>query len=169
MKNFIGELRQRRIWRVLIAYPGAAYVILEAVGFFIDHYGLDARLLTATIIGAIGLLPAALMESWHAWTYRLCGKDGLFQRSADRIETLKTQNLEGIDSALFYLYVLEGRDDDLRDLILGLIDSKNPLTLFMQFPLLNLPGWKIDAIRDDPEYRKAIRGLNFPPNPWSVE
>jgi TolB-like protein len=65
MGGFLQELRQRRVWRVLVAYPGIAFVMLEAVKFFIDNYGLDARALTATIIAAVGLLPAALLWNWR--------------------------------------------------------------------------------------------------------
>lgn len=65
MGRFVEELRQRRVWRVVIAYPGVAFVILEAVEFFVDNYDLDTRLLTATIIAAIGLLPAAVLWNWR--------------------------------------------------------------------------------------------------------
>ena len=65
MEGLLQELRQRRVWRVLVAYPGVAFVTLEAVKFFIDNYGFDGRALTATIIAAVGLLPAALLWNWR--------------------------------------------------------------------------------------------------------
>lgn len=49
MGRFVEELRQRRVWRVVIAYPGIAFVILEAVEFFIDNYGLDTACVRVTV------------------------------------------------------------------------------------------------------------------------
>ena len=65
MGTLLQELKARRVWRVIVAYPGVAFVTLEAVKFFIDNYGLDPRFLTATIIAAAGLLPAALLWNWR--------------------------------------------------------------------------------------------------------
>jgi len=65
MGRFLDQLKQRRVWRVVVAYPGAAYVMLEAVKFFIDNYDLDPRFLTSTIIVAAGLLPAAVLWNWR--------------------------------------------------------------------------------------------------------
>ena len=65
MGTLLQELKARRVWRVIVAYPGVAFVTLEAVKFFIDNYGLDSRFLTATIIAAVGLLPAALLWNWR--------------------------------------------------------------------------------------------------------
>ena len=65
MQKMIRELRERRFWRVLIAYPSVTFVLLQAVEFFINHYGLDERWLTATILGAIILLPAAIIWNWR--------------------------------------------------------------------------------------------------------
>jgi TolB-like protein/tetratricopeptide (TPR) repeat protein len=65
MRRLITEFRERRIWRVLIAYPGAVFVLLQAIEFFINNYGLDGRLLTLGIVVAVGLLPAALLWNWR--------------------------------------------------------------------------------------------------------
>ena len=37
--------RERRIWRVLVAYPSVTFIWLQAVEFFINNYGVDQRLL----------------------------------------------------------------------------------------------------------------------------
>lgn len=65
MRRLITEFRERRIWRVLIAYPGAVFVLLQAIEFFINNYGLDGRLLTLGIVVAAGLLPAAVLWNWR--------------------------------------------------------------------------------------------------------
>ena len=59
------ELKERRFWRVLIAYPSVTFVLLQAVEFFINHYDIDKRLLSATILAAIVLLPAAMIWNWR--------------------------------------------------------------------------------------------------------
>ena len=64
MKNFVEELKERRIWRTLVAYPGVSFVLLQAVEFFINNYGLDARFLTASFIALLSFLPVALIWNW---------------------------------------------------------------------------------------------------------
>lgn len=114
--------------------------------------------------------PGPLMESWHAWVYRLCGREDLFARSKARIDAVIPQHPPGIGAARYYIYLLEGEDDALIALVGEVIDSKSPLTLFMQIGLLSLPGWATgDALAEDPRYRDLLRPLNFPPTQWSVE
>ena len=65
MQSFVQELKDRRIWRVLVAYPGVAFVLLEAIEFFVGNFGLDERSLTVGLIVAIGLFPAAVIWNWR--------------------------------------------------------------------------------------------------------
>ena len=43
MRNLLSELKERRFWRVLVAYPSLAFVRLQVVEVFINNYELDAR------------------------------------------------------------------------------------------------------------------------------
>lgn len=63
--SLFAELKQRRIWRVLLAYPGVVFVLLQVIEFFINNYGLDHRFMTATIIASIIMLPAAVLWNWR--------------------------------------------------------------------------------------------------------
>jgi len=65
MSSFLDKVKERRIWRVLVAYPSVTFIWLQAVEFFINNYDLDARLLTASIIIAMALFPAALIWNWR--------------------------------------------------------------------------------------------------------
>jgi hypothetical protein len=65
MQHLITELKERRIWRVLVAYPSLVFVVLQVVEFFVNNYDLDARLLTATIVVSVVLLPAAFIWNWR--------------------------------------------------------------------------------------------------------
>jgi len=65
MHKLLTQLKERRIWRVLIAYPSMTFVLLQVVEFFINNYELDARYLTAGIILAAVLLPAAVLWNWR--------------------------------------------------------------------------------------------------------
>jgi TolB-like protein/tetratricopeptide (TPR) repeat protein len=64
MKNFLDELKQRKVWRVLVAYPGIAFVLAQVAEFFINNYDLDARYLTACFIVCAAFLPVALIWNW---------------------------------------------------------------------------------------------------------
>jgi len=65
MNELLNKIKDRRIWRVLVAYPSITFIWLQAVEFFIDNYGLDPRLLTASIIIALALFPAAVIWNWR--------------------------------------------------------------------------------------------------------
>ena len=65
MEALIQQLRERHIWRALIAYPGAAFILLEAVDFFVDNYELNQKLITASVIVVVGGLPVALLWNWY--------------------------------------------------------------------------------------------------------
>ena len=65
MSSFLDKVKARRFWRVLVAYPSVTFIWLQAVEFFINNYELDDRLLTASIIIAIVLFPAALLWNWR--------------------------------------------------------------------------------------------------------
>lgn len=65
MNSFLDKVQERRIWRVLVAYPSITFIWLQAVEFFINNFGLDHRLLTASIIIAVSLFPAAVIWNWR--------------------------------------------------------------------------------------------------------
>lgn len=65
MSGLIAAFRERRIWRVLVAYPSVTFIWLQAVEFFINNYGVDQRLLTISLIVAIVLFPAAVIWNWR--------------------------------------------------------------------------------------------------------
>ena len=65
MHRLLSQLKERRIWRVLVAYPSVTFVLLQAVEFFINNYELDSRYLTASIVVAAVLFPAAVIWNWR--------------------------------------------------------------------------------------------------------
>ena len=65
MKTLLQQAKDKRIWRVFIAYPSVTFVLLQGVEFFINHYGLDPRTLTVTLLAALVLLPAAILWNWR--------------------------------------------------------------------------------------------------------
>ncbi len=65
MRDFLEQLKQRKIWRTLVAYPGVSFALLQAIEFLINNYGLDERYLTATFIACGAFLPAALLWNWR--------------------------------------------------------------------------------------------------------
>jgi len=50
MTKLLNELKERRIWHVLVAYLSVIFVLLQAIEFSINNYGLDGRYLTATLV-----------------------------------------------------------------------------------------------------------------------
>ena len=65
MNRLLTTFRERHIWRVLIAFPSVTFIWLQVVEFFINNYDLDERLLTASLIAAVVLFPAAAIWNWR--------------------------------------------------------------------------------------------------------
>ena len=65
MNRLLTTFRERHIWRVLIAFPSVTFIWLQVVEFFINNYDLDERLLTASLIAAVALFPAAAIWNWR--------------------------------------------------------------------------------------------------------
>lgn len=59
------EFKQRHIWKVVVAYPGLVFILLQVIEFFINNYHWDHRFLTAAIIASVGMLPAAVIWNWR--------------------------------------------------------------------------------------------------------
>jgi len=81
MHRLTTQLKERRIWRVLVAYPSVTFVLLQAVEFFINNYELDGRFLTASLIASVVLFPAAVVWNWRH------GEEGHQQVSVGEIGT----------------------------------------------------------------------------------
>jgi len=62
--NFFKEFRQRQLWKIIVAYPTAAFLILQAVEFFIANYGWSPKFLTFSLILMGGGLPIAIINNW---------------------------------------------------------------------------------------------------------
>lgn len=65
MKNQLSNLKKRQIWRSFIAYPAAAFVLLQAVDFFIINYGLNPKFLTLSLIMLIGGFIISVLWNWN--------------------------------------------------------------------------------------------------------
>ena len=65
MNNPLNNLKKRQIWKTFLAYPAAAFVILEAVDLFISNYGLNPKILSLMLILLIGGFFIALIWNWN--------------------------------------------------------------------------------------------------------
>lgn len=65
MKNPFTNIQKRQIWRSLVAYPAAAFVILQAVDFFISKYDLNPKTLTFSLILLIGGFIISILWNWN--------------------------------------------------------------------------------------------------------
>jgi TolB-like protein/Tfp pilus assembly protein PilF len=64
-ETFFEKLKKRRVWKTIVAYPAASFVILQAVDFFIIKYGLNPRALTFTLVLLCGGFFIALIWNWY--------------------------------------------------------------------------------------------------------
>lgn len=59
------EWSNRNMWRTLIGYPTGAFVILQAVDFFISRYGWSSKLLNVSLVVLICGFPIVLLWTWY--------------------------------------------------------------------------------------------------------
>lgn len=65
MENQLNNIKKRQIWRTLLAYPAAAFVIIQAVEFFIKNYEFNPKLLTFSLILLIGGFFISVIWNWN--------------------------------------------------------------------------------------------------------
>jgi hypothetical protein len=103
--SLVEQFRERRIWRVLIAWPSVAFVLLQAIEFFINNYDLDARFLTAGMIVAVGLFPAGIVWNWRH------GEEGRQQFSGTEVGTYLVLGVATLIAAGWYWRVTPAQHD----------------------------------------------------------
>ena len=65
MENKIKSFKKRQIWKSFLAYPAAAFVILQAVDFFTTKYDLNPKIFTFSFILLIGGFIISIMWNWN--------------------------------------------------------------------------------------------------------
>ena len=96
MTDLVTAFRERRIWRVLVAYPSVTFIWLQAIEFFINNYGFDERLLTVSLIVAVVLFPAAVIWNWQH------GEEGSQSVSKAEVTAYFTFGIAAILAAAWY-------------------------------------------------------------------
>ncbi len=61
---FVHQLKERKIQQTLVIYLGGGWVLIEALNFFVEKYGWNAKIFDIFIIIAIFGLPAVLIYAW---------------------------------------------------------------------------------------------------------
>ncbi len=65
MNKYWENLEKRQIWKSFVAYPAAAFVLLQAVEFFSNHLGLNPKFLTLSMILLIGGFVVSVIWNWN--------------------------------------------------------------------------------------------------------
>jgi hypothetical protein len=105
------------------------------------------------------------MDSWLAWGYHVCGNSERYAASAARIQAAIDRDPAFIDAGFMYYYALEGDTEKLVDMVGRVVDSRNPLTPFMQIFLLDYLGWGVSKdMPTNPRYLSILKELDFPPH-----
>ena len=65
MNKYWENLSKRQIWKSFVAYPAAAFVLLQAVEFFSNHLDLNPKFLTLSMILLIGGFVISVIWNWN--------------------------------------------------------------------------------------------------------
>lgn len=65
MNKYLENLGKRQIWKSFVAYPAAAFVLLQAVEFFSNHLDLNPKFLTLSMILLIGGFVISVIWNWN--------------------------------------------------------------------------------------------------------
>jgi len=107
IEGLVDQFRERRIWRVLVAWPSVAFVLLQAIEFFINNYDLDTRFLTTGMIVAVGLFPAGIIWNWRH------GEVGRQQFSRTEVSTYVVFGVVTLMAASWYWRVTPAQQDSM--------------------------------------------------------
>lgn len=107
--------------------------------------------------------PPPLIDSWIAWTHRLCGHDEHYARSKRRIESHRAANPDGLNPGYAYLLALEGDADGLAAYLQTVVERRDPFTPFIS--AFSMPKLKLgiaDDMQRHPPYQALLSRLDFP-------
>lgn len=108
-------------------------------------------------------VPPTLMESWIAWSHKVCGREDLYQRSLNRIQTAMDEAPDEIDPGFAYIYALEGDEEGMLEFLNRIVDARSPFTAFVSIFVIDYLGWGFaDTMPANPEYKALREKLNFP-------
>jgi serine/threonine-protein kinase len=65
MGNKMENFKKRQIWKSFLAYPAAAFVLLQAIEFFTNQYNLNPKILTFSLILLIGGFFISILWNWN--------------------------------------------------------------------------------------------------------
>lgn len=65
MGNKMENFKKRQIWKSFLAYPAAAFVLLQAIEFFTNQYNLNPKILTFSLILLIGGFLISILWNWN--------------------------------------------------------------------------------------------------------
>jgi len=138
--------------------------IKHAVALALDGQCDRSQEQATKVVSLLDGHPSALMDSWIAWSHKVCGREALYQESAGRIRALLAENPDRIDAGFIYLYALEGDVDALLDVLYRVADTANPLTFAIGVFQADYLGWAVsDRLPGDPRYLALLERLDLPP------
>lgn len=65
MRKRFEEFNKRQIWKSFVAYPAAAFVLLQAVEFFMNLFDLNPKILTLSFILLVGGFVFSVIWNWY--------------------------------------------------------------------------------------------------------
>jgi TolB-like protein len=107
--------------------------------------------------------PDPLMDSWLAWSYKVCNNEDRYALAKERFEALLKKDPDTTDAGIAYYFALEGNTDALVDLITRVVETNSPLRMFASVFLADNLGWATsDTMRTDPRYLALLESIGFP-------
>jgi TolB-like protein/Tfp pilus assembly protein PilF len=107
--------------------------------------------------------PSTLMESWIAWSHKVCGRENLYRRSLEQIQAAMNEAPDDIHPGFAYILALEGDEEGLIEFLNRIVDVRSPFTAFVSIFVIDYLGWSIsDTMPTNSEYKALREKLNFP-------
>jgi TolB-like protein/tetratricopeptide (TPR) repeat protein len=107
--------------------------------------------------------PGLLIESWLAWSYKVCRNEVRYELSKARFDTVLATNPDSLDAGVAYYYALEGNTDALINMLSRISETRSPLTMFVGAFRADHLGWATsNSMPTDPRYLALLEELDFP-------
>ena len=101
--SFVKELKRRNVFRVLVAYLAASWLLIQIVETLFPVFGLsEASVRQVVIVLAIGFVPAVVLT----WIFEVTPKGIKKDRDACSGERFSAGNVKALDRAIMVVLVL---------------------------------------------------------------
>lgn len=114
--------------------------------------------------------PTPLLDSWISWGFQLCGDEDFFSIAKKAIQSNTTSTKSQLESALFWIHMLDADDEALLALMKEMIRTRHPHGCLVRYPLLDYLKFPVTPrLKAREDYWDFLKTLDLPPSSLAAD